>query len=109
MYRTPIIFNLKTFIIFLIVQIIAITVISQKEKSFETKYNDIAEMTAVATVRKSSVQKEFGTETIIEIKECKKNKQLKQTRLKLVDKRKNIFEIGDIIEITGEYVTFDSS
>ena len=65
-------------------------------------------MTAVATVRKSSVQKEFGTETIIEIKECKKNKQLKQTRLKLIDKRKNIFEIGDIIEITGEYEKINS-
>ena len=85
----------QTAIIFFIIQITGIIVIQNKENKFNYTYTNHSSIQVVAIVESKGLEKEYGTEYIIKIKE-------NNTKLKMRTNRTNL-TVGDIIKVDGEY------
>lgn len=86
---------IQTAIIFFIIQITGIIVIQNKENKFNYTYTNHSSIQVVAIVESKGLEKEYGTEYIIKIKE-------NNTKLKMRTNQTNL-TVGDIIKVDGEY------
>ena len=102
------IINKKIFTIFLIVQIISGIIVIQKENKFNTAYDNVKELDTIVRVETTGIQKENSTEYTIKILKCNKYTKIEKTKLKMSCPKNEKFEIGDILQIQGEYEQINS-
>lgn len=102
------IINKKIFTIFLIVQIISGIIVIQKENKFNTAYDNVKELDTIVRVETTGIQKENSTEYTIKILKCNKYTKIEKTKLKMSCPQNEKFEIGDILQIQGEYEQINS-
>ena len=100
--------NKKIFIIFLIAQIISGIIVIQKENKFNTAYDNVKELDTTVRVETTGIQKENSTEYTIKILKCNKYTKIEKTKLKMSCPQNEKFEIGDILQIQGEYEQINS-
>ena len=100
--------NKKIFIIFLIAQITSGIIVIQKENKFNTAYDNVKELDTIVRVETTGIQKENSTEYTIKILKCNKYTKIEKTKLKMSCPQNEKFEIGDILQIQGEYDQINS-
>ena len=100
--------NKKIFIIFLIAQITSGIIVIQKENKFNTAYDNVKELDTIVRVETTGIQKENSTEYTIKILKCNKYTKIEKTKLKMSCPKNEKFEIGDILQIQGEYEQINS-
>lgn len=102
------IINKKILTIFLIAQITSGIIVIQKENKFNTAYNNVKEVEAIVKIETAGIQKENSTEYTIKILKCDKYAKIEKTKLKMSYSQDEKFEIGDILQIQGEYQQINS-
>lgn len=103
-----ILMNKKIFIIFILAQLVSVIIVVQKEEDFNIKYREVSKIDAIVRVETTGIQKENSLEYVIKILKCSSNSNIENTKLKMSDNENMKYEIGDILQIQGEYKKINS-
>lgn len=103
-----ILMNKKIFIIFLLAQLVSVIIVVEKEEDFNIKYKDVSKIDAIVRVETAGIQKENSVEYVIKILKCSNISNIENTKLKMSDNENMKYEIGDILQIQGEYKKINS-